>query len=61
MEIYLSHMVMFRVVEKVRLNRIIGNGWLQYLFTSLLVLAGAIAFSYVVQKLIQYVEKKIGV
>ena len=27
MEIYLSHMVIFRVVEKLKLNRILGNGY----------------------------------
>ena len=30
MEIHLSHMVIFRVVEKLKLNRILGNGWLQH-------------------------------
>lgn len=61
MEIYLSHMVLFRVVEKMGLNRILGNGWLQYLLTSLLVILGAVIFSYFLQKVINLVEKKIGV
>lgn len=61
MEIYLSHMVMFRVVEKLRLNRIVGNGWMQYLLTCFLVISGTIVFSFVLQKLIQFVEKRIGV
>lgn len=52
MEIYLSHMVIFRVVEKLKLNRILGNGWLQYIVTSVLVIAGATVFAVVMQKTI---------
>ena len=55
MEIYLSHMVMFRVVEKVHLNTMFGNGWGQYIITCLFVLIGAICFSFVCQKLINKV------
>ena len=53
-------MVMFRAVEKMGLNRILGNGWLQYLITSILVICGAVVFSYVLQKIINLVLKKIG-
>lgn len=52
MELYLSHMVIFRVVEKLKLNRILGNGWLQYIVTSVLVIAGATVFAVVMQKII---------
>ena len=52
MEIYLSHMVIFRVVEKLKLNRILGNGWLQYIVTSVLVIVGATVFAVVMQKFI---------
>ena len=52
MEIYLSHMVIFRVVEKLKLNRILGNGWLQYVVTSVLVIAGATVFAVAMQKII---------
>ena len=52
MEIYLSHMVILRVVEKLKLNRILGNGWLQYVVTSVLVIAGATVFAVVMQKII---------
>ena len=58
MEIYLSHMVIFRVVEKLSLNRIIGNGWIQYIFTVVIVLLGSILFAAVMQKLIGLAEKK---
>ena len=52
MEIYLSHMVIFRAVEKVHLTGIIGNGWPQYILTVCLVLIGTIVFSYVSQNII---------
>lgn len=46
MEIYLSHMLIFRIVEKIGLNSIFENDLLQYSVTVLLVLIGAIVFSY---------------
>lgn len=52
MEIYLSHMMIFRVIEKLKLNQILGNGWLQYAVTSVLVIAGATVFAVVMQKII---------
>lgn len=58
MEIYLSHMAIFRVVEKLSLNRIIGNGWIQYIFTVVIVLLVSILFAAVMQKLIGLAEKK---
>ena len=58
MEIYLSHMVIFRVVEKLGLNRIIGNGEIQYVVTALSALLGAILFAVVMKRLIGLVEKK---
>ena len=60
MEIYLAHMMIFRVVEKLKLNQILGNGWLQYIFTSILVIAGATMFAVVMQKIIGYVNQMIS-
>ena len=59
MEIYLSHMVVFRLVEKMRFNRMFGNGWLQYFITVGLVLVGAACFSVIVKKFIGLAEKKL--
>ena len=59
MEIYLSHMVVFRLVEKMRLNIMFGNGWLQYFITVILVLVGAACFSVIVKKFIEIAEKKL--
>lgn len=51
MEIYLSHMVVFRVVETFHLNTLGGNGWAQYGITVALVFVGTVAFSFSFQKL----------
>ena len=59
MEIYLCHMVMFRVVEKLHINTFFGRGWLQYIITSVLVIMGSICFSYVMQVLINKAEQKV--
>ena len=60
MEIYLSHMVILRVVEKLKLNRILGNGWLQYIVTSVLVITGATVFAVVMQKIISKIMEKMN-
>lgn len=57
MEIFLSHMVVFRVIEKMHLNTIIGNGWIQYIATCVMVLVGAGCFSIVIKKTFE----KIGI
>ena len=58
MEIYLSHMVIFRVIERLGLNRMIGNSWLQYAVTVVFVLVGASVFAVVIQKIIEFVMTK---
>ena len=49
LEIYLCHMMAFRVVEKVHLENMIGNKDLLYVLTFLITLIGAIVFSHVVK------------
>ena len=56
-EIYLCHMVVFRIVEKLNLKYIFGTGWLSYIFTIILVVVGAVLFSVCVKVML----KKIGV
>lgn len=58
MEIYLSHTVIFRVIERLGLNRMIGDGWLQYAVTVVFVMSGAIVFAVVMQKIIEFVMTK---
>lgn len=53
-------MVVFRFVEKMGLNRMFGNGWIQYFVTVILVLLGATCFSAVVKKFVDIVEKKLA-
>ena len=54
LEIYLSHMLIFRIIQKFGLNNRFGNGVVQYIITVLLVLIGSIIFSFVVNRLIKY-------
>lgn len=51
MEFYLSHMAVFRVIEKLRLNQMWGNGWGQYLITVSLVFVGTVLLSLCFQNL----------
>lgn len=57
MEVYLSHMVMFRVIERIGLNRIIGDGWLQYAITVILTICGAMIFSVFLKKVFAVVGR----
>ncbi|MDE5799680.1 MAG: acyltransferase [Paramuribaculum sp.] len=49
LEIYLCHMVIYRVVEKCGLDRYIDNPNLLYILTSAIVISGAIVFSHIVK------------
>ena len=55
LEIYLSHMLIFRVVEKLKLNIFLGNNWLQFLITVIIVICGATIFSLIMKKIINYI------
>lgn len=50
MEVYLCHMVMFRVVERIHLERFIADGDVLYILTCGLVIMGAIVFSWFMNK-----------
>lgn len=52
MEIYLSHMVLFRVVEKVNLERYIFNQYVLLLVSFTLVIILTIVFAYVLKNII---------
>lgn len=54
-------MVIFRVIERLGWNRFFGNGWLQYVITVILVLAGASVFAVVMQKILALFFQKISV
>lgn len=44
-EIYLCHMVIYRVFEKLHLVHLFGNGLLAYIFTAVAVICGSVVFS----------------
>lgn len=50
MEIYLCHMLIFRILEKINLIHLFANSIVSYVITALLTLVGAIAFSVAVKK-----------
>lgn len=56
MEIYLSHMIVFRIIDKLHLNYLFGTGWLSYIVTVCVVLIGTIIFSVVFKKLLEIIE-----
>lgn len=45
-------MVIFRIVEKLGLQQVIGNGWLQYFLTLIIVIFGTVMFSIIAQKIL---------
>lgn len=54
-EIYLCHMVVYRVVEKLGILHTTGNYYIDYIFVSLIVFIGAIAFAIITKILIEKV------
>lgn len=44
-EIYLCHMVIYRVLEKLHLVHLFGNSLLAYIFTAVAVICGSVVFS----------------
>ena len=59
MEVYLSHMFIFRVIEKLRLNVVLGNGWVQYVVTVVIVTIGAMGFSLMMRHVFKFFENRI--
>lgn len=58
-EVYLCHMVIFRVVEKLGLHYLLGKGWLAYLATVAIVIIGAMVFAVVAQRTIKFAGNKL--
>lgn len=65
LEIYLSHMVIFRVLEKMRLTKLFGSGVLSFVITSIATFIGTILFSLIVKKILDrivaFCEKKVKI
>lgn len=52
MEIYLCHMMVYRVLEKLKLHHIFGPSLLSYVVTAVVTLVGAVALSMIVNQLL---------
>lgn len=59
MEIYLSHMFIFRIIEILKLNTFLGDGWIQYILTTIIVISGTAVFSVAMQKLLAKISDKL--
>lgn len=55
-EIYLCHMVIYRVLEKLHLVHLFGNGLLAYIFTAIAVVCGSVVFSVCAKWFLNKVE-----
>ena len=60
MEIYLSHMMIFRIIEKLGLNKQFGAGWVQYGITVIFVLTGVCIFACLIKKLFEIINNISG-
>ena len=62
-EVYLSHMMIYRILEKLKVNHLFGINAVSYGFTAALTLAGAVAFSYVakqpISKFMKYKKERV--
>jgi peptidoglycan/LPS O-acetylase OafA/YrhL len=61
MEIYLSHMVIFRVAEKAGLTHLLASDGFSYAIAAVLTIVGAILFSAVGQKVLNLMWKRITI
>ena len=59
MEIYLCHLLFFRILQRLGLANLFENSLLSYVFTAVITLALAIAFSFAVKKIFDIVGRKI--
>lgn len=59
MEIYLCHMVMFRIVEKFHLTHIFNNEVADYIVTVLITLVCAVIFSVAMKKVLARIENNV--
>ena len=59
MEIYLSHMVIFRLIEKLHITKLFANNYAAYIATSVIVLIGVIIFAKTFNKIFIFLKNKI--
>lgn len=58
-EIYLSHMFIYRCVEKLNLLHLFSNEIISYVFSSVIIIIGVIIFSYLLKRMINFLLNKI--
>ncbi|WP_022767916.1 acyltransferase family protein [Butyrivibrio sp. NC2007] len=58
-EIYLCHMVLFRVFEKTKLLKVISNEYVGYVLTVIVVLVSSVIFAVVFKKDLDVIEQKL--
>lgn len=58
MEIYLCHMLIFRILEKLKLTNIAGNDLWSYIITFVFTIIGAVIFTLVIKKCMVFFLKK---
>ena len=56
MEVYLAHMLVFRAVERVHLEKLVSQPWALYILTSIFTIAGVVVFAHVMK---YYVVEKV--
>lgn len=59
MEMYLSHMVVYRLIEKVRISKIFGNSIVGYICTCLAVIALLVSAIVIYKKIVEMISVKI--
>lgn len=55
-EIYLCHMVIYHVLEKLYIIHLFGNGLLAYIFTAAAVICGSVVFSVCTKRFLNKIE-----
>lgn len=59
MEMYLAHMVVFRVIEKLGIIDMLGNNWCGYTIICAAVIIGLIAFIEIYRYLVRKIKKRV--
>lgn len=58
MEMYLSHMIVFRLVDKFCVTRWVKAGYISYVITVIIVIVGTVLFTAILNKIIAIIEEK---
>ena len=58
MEIYLSHMIFFRILQKIKLTNLFSNDILSYILTVIITLVLVVAFAYSFNKIFSIIKSK---